>query len=89
MRKLLRSVARHNMKLAGIQHMNRKIKLGDRDKKESYFSRHWRDYVGGGGVSYEVERQWHYHDHPARKTEKVYRHTVCGHYGAEPLDYPF
>lgn len=40
MRKLLRSVARHNMKRAGIQHMNRKRADG-----KSYFASHWRDYV--------------------------------------------
>ena len=40
MRKLLRSVARHNMKLAGIQHMNR----NGRDGK-SFFDRNCRNYV--------------------------------------------
>lgn len=40
MRKLLRSVARRNMKRAGIQHMNRKGGDG-----KSYFARHWRNYV--------------------------------------------
>lgn len=40
MRKLMRSVARHNMKRAGYQHMNRKGADG-----KSYFARHWRNYV--------------------------------------------
>ena len=40
MRKLLRSVARHNMKRAGIQHMNRKGGDG-----KSFFARNWRNYV--------------------------------------------
>lgn len=40
MRKLLRSVARHNMKRADIQHMNRKGRDG-----KSFFARNWRNYV--------------------------------------------
>lgn len=40
MRKLRRSVARHNMKRAGVQHMNRKGMDG-----KSFFACHWRDYV--------------------------------------------
>ena len=40
MRKLLCSVARHNMKRAGIQHMSRKGRDG-----KSFFARNWRNYV--------------------------------------------
>ena len=40
MRALKRSVARHNMKKAGVTQMNKK-KYGN----ESYFARKWRDYL--------------------------------------------
>lgn len=44
MRKYLRAIARHNMKKAGIQHMNR---TGRQDGKrtDSYFAKNWRDWV--------------------------------------------
>ena len=47
MRKLMRSIARANMKKAGICHMNKKIRVkGEKDR--SYFSKHWREYVKEG-----------------------------------------
>ena len=39
MRKLLRTIARANMKKDGIQHINRKIKDG-----KSFFAMNWRKY---------------------------------------------
>ena len=44
MRKLRRSIARAKMLKAGIQHMNKKVKVLH-DKDRSYFSLHWREYV--------------------------------------------
>jgi len=48
MRKLLRSIARHNMKKAGIQRMNKrpmvKGKSGMMERADSFFSQHWREY---------------------------------------------
>lgn len=48
MRKLLRSVARANMKRAGIQKMNKArytIKNGMVTKLPSYFAENWRAWV--------------------------------------------
>jgi hypothetical protein len=50
MRKYKRSIARHNMKKAGLQHVNRRP-WGYRPgspvpvRLPSYFSEHWRDFV--------------------------------------------
>ena len=41
MRKLKRSVARANMKRAGITRLNK------RNSGASFFSKHWREYVKG------------------------------------------
>ena len=50
MRKLMRSVARYNMTKKGIQHMNKRPWVRDASgmisKADSFFSLHWRDYVG-------------------------------------------
>lgn len=43
MRKLKRSVARANMKRAGITRLNK------RNAGDSFFSKHWREYVKGSG----------------------------------------
>lgn len=40
MRKLMRSVARHNMQRMGMAHINRKGGDGN-----SFFAKHWRDYI--------------------------------------------
>ena len=45
MRKLMRAIARAKMKKAGIQHMNRKVKMPNGKKNRSYFAEHWREYV--------------------------------------------
>lgn len=43
MRKLLRNIARHKMKRAGIQHPNKK--LGGTGRGDSFFAMHWREFV--------------------------------------------
>lgn len=49
MRKLKRSVARHNMVKAGIAHMSKRPWVrgsnGLMTRADSYFSQNWRDYV--------------------------------------------
>lgn len=49
MRKLKRSVAKYNMKKAGIQHPNKHYmgvgKSGMPEKLPSFFQTHWRDFV--------------------------------------------
>lgn len=48
MRKLLRSMARANMKRAGIQKMNKPrymVKNGMLVKMPSYFAANWRDWI--------------------------------------------
>lgn len=49
MRKLKRSVARHNMIKAGITQMNKHPLIRDQNgmlvRADSYFSQNWRDYV--------------------------------------------
>lgn len=50
MRKYLRAKARAAMTRAGIQHMNRRETFVNPvthvpEKADSYFSRHWRDYI--------------------------------------------
>lgn len=50
MRKLKRSVARANMERAGITKINsrsKKARLKYIFSDGSYFSNHWRDYIGG------------------------------------------
>lgn len=44
MRKLKRNVARAKMLKEGCTHINKKVD-NKGEKKSSYFSRHWRDYV--------------------------------------------
>lgn len=41
MRKLLRSIARANMKRAGFVRINKKVG----EKRESFFSQNWREYA--------------------------------------------
>ena len=46
MRELARSIARHNMKVLGIPHINKKrLKTDANPKGKSYFAEHWREYV--------------------------------------------
>lgn len=40
MRKILRSIAKANMRKSGIVHPNRKMRDG-----KSYFSQYWRKYI--------------------------------------------
>ena len=52
MRKLLRKIARYNMKLAGIQHPNKRplgINPETRmiERMPSFFSQNWRSYATG------------------------------------------
>lgn len=50
MHKLMRSIARANMKAAGVGSMNRKHLFKDKDgneRKASFFSIYWRDWVNG------------------------------------------
>jgi hypothetical protein len=49
MRKLLRSIARHNMKEMGITQINKRPwgvnKLGQSERLNSKFARTWLDYI--------------------------------------------
>lgn len=46
MRELARSIARHNMKVLGIPHINKKrLKSDANPKGKSYFAEHWREFV--------------------------------------------
>lgn len=51
MRELKRSIARHLMKLDGIEHMNKKLYMvhdkngNTTGKRQSFFARHWREYL--------------------------------------------
>ena len=45
MRELLRSIARHNMKREGIQHMNKKRYTAKGEKKQSIFGQYWREFA--------------------------------------------
>jgi hypothetical protein len=46
MRKLLRAVAHHNMKIAGITQINRNQSLNSRGEKQgSKFARSWKSYI--------------------------------------------
>lgn len=48
MRKLMRSIARYNMKKAGIEHLNRHpvvYQMGRAQKMKSVFALKWREYV--------------------------------------------
>ena len=50
MRKYLRAKARAAMSRAGVQHMNRRVIVVNPttsipEKTDSYFCRHWRDYI--------------------------------------------
>lgn len=50
MRKLMRSIARANMKRAGIGNINRRRvveTLEGRIEKQSFFSKNWRKWVAG------------------------------------------
>jgi hypothetical protein len=40
MRKLMRSVARHNMEKSGVERINKKDSV-----KRSFFSKRWRQYI--------------------------------------------
>lgn len=44
MRKLLRSIARHNMKKAGIEQMNKK-RVSTNKGKKSIFALYWKQYI--------------------------------------------
>lgn len=44
MRKLLRSIARHNMEKAGIEQINKKIRTED-GKRKSKFALYWRQFI--------------------------------------------
>lgn len=48
MRKHLRAIARHNMQQAGIERMNKPTLIIARifRNEPSYFSQHWRGYLG-------------------------------------------
>lgn len=48
MRKILRNIARNNMKLAGIQRMNKKARWSDSNGHHvdgSFFALNWRNYL--------------------------------------------
>ena len=45
MKKLMRSVARHNMEKAGITNLNKKQKDIKGNLIGSKFSQHWREYI--------------------------------------------
>lgn len=48
MRKLMRSIARHNMEKAGIEHLNKRTtsyQNGRAQKGKSVFALKWREYL--------------------------------------------
>ena len=47
MRKYKRSMARANMKKAGIPHINKKGHCNENEKPRSFFARNWRKWIFG------------------------------------------
>ena len=82
MRELMRSVARNNMKILGIPHINKKrLKTDANPKGKSFFAEHWREFVSvqafeGNGKKKKARRFWAWKERLKRWLKKRLLKTV-------------